>query len=305
MFRLEARAWTVREMMRFAIDLLQKQGIDEARLNVELLLAHALQSPRIHLYADTGRTLTRREIRDFRRLLERRLNREPVQYIVGSTSFMGLLLRVDQRVLIPRPETETLVEQVMIRCNEREGAGTLRILEVGTGSGNIAIALAKFLRNVSVTSFDISEEALEVARLNAAVQEVQDRIDFRCLDVFDAVDQLLGRGFDVLVSNPPYVSEEEWKQLPMEIRRYEPASATSDSGDGYAFYRRLTELAPLVLRDDGLIALEIGYRQAVGVTALVDAAGFADTTVIRDLGGIERVVLAHRGPSRLPPPNFN
>ncbi|MEX2117570.1 MAG: peptide chain release factor N(5)-glutamine methyltransferase, partial [Bacteroidota bacterium] len=228
MLQQDTKVWTVKELMKVSIDLLQKKGFEETRLNVELLLAHALKCQRIQLYTSFDKPLSKEEINQFRRLVERRLNREPLQYIVGSAGFMGLQFRVDQRVLIPRPETETLVEQVMLLCNTAENAKSRSILEIGTGSGNIAIALAKFVRHAKVTSIDISPQAIEVAELNAKVHEVEAKVDFRVLDVFEPVDQLLLKRFDLVVSNPPYGSQEEWEQFQLEIKKYEPRMATTD-----------------------------------------------------------------------------
>jgi release factor glutamine methyltransferase len=286
------RVWTVRDLMKIAIGDLQRKGIDDARLNVELLLAHALELPRITLYTSFDRQLTRDEVRRFRGLYERRLQREPLQYIVGSANFMGLPIQVDPRVLIPRPETESLVEQVMIRCHERAKDDTIHVLEVGTGSGNIAVALAKYVKDVSITSIDVSSHALEVARINAIALRVLEAIDFHLMDVFEPVDQLLRKRFDILVSNPPYVARDEWDMLQEEIRGYEPPNALTDGKDGLEFYRRLAELAPLLLSDRGSILVEVGYGQAAAVRQIMEVSGCYDLTITRDLQSVPRVVAA-------------
>lgn len=303
MLQQETKVWTVRELMKVSIDLLQKKGFDEARLNVELLLAHTLKCQRIQLYTSFDKPLSKDEIRDFRRLFERRLNREPLQYIVGAAGFMGLQFRVDPRVLIPRPETETLVEQVMLLCNQASDGKAVSILEIGTGSGNIAIALAKYVRAVSITSIDASPEALEVAELNAKVHEVTGKVDFRVLDVFEPIDQLLLRRFDIVVSNPPYGSQEEWENFQLEIRKFEPRMATTDGRDGLEFFRRITELAPYLLSDGGTIAFEVGFGQADSVRRLMSAAGFFNIYVVPDLQQIPRVVIGScRSATRNPGP---
>lgn len=303
MLQQDTKVWTVRELMKVSIDLLQKKGFEETRLNVELLLAHALKCQRIQLYTGFDKPLTREEIGQFRRLVERRLNREPLQYIVGAAGFMGLQFRVDQRVLIPRPETETLVEQVMLLCNNEEKSGVRSILEIGTGSGNIAVSLAKFVRNAKVTSIDISPEAIEVAELNAKVHEVEEKVDFRVLDVFAPVDQLLLKRFDVVVSNPPYGSQDEWEQFQLEIRKYEPRMATTDGRDGFDFYRRITELAPYLLTDGGALAYEVGFGQADEVRRLMSEAGFLNIYVVPDLQHVPRVVIGScRSMTRNPGP---
>jgi len=287
----EPKSWTIRDLMKFCIDYLQSHGFDEARLNVELLLSHALHCQRIELYTRFDQPLSKDELAGFRALYERRLKHEPVQYIVGTAGFMGMQFQVDRRVLIPRPETETLVEQTMLVCGRNPEETPLSMLEVGTGSGNIAIAVAKFVRNIHVTSIDTNGEALEVARGNATAHGVTDRVTFHEMSVFAPIVESLAQQYDLLVSNPPYVSEEDWKQLAPEIRSFEPLLAVSDSGDGYAFYRRIAELAPALLRKNGSILVEIGYGQSDSVQKIFNGAGVSELSVVKDLQGIPRVVV--------------
>jgi release factor glutamine methyltransferase len=287
----QTRVWTIRELMTFAIDHLRRHGIADARLNVELLLSYTLHCQRINLYTNFDKPLTSDELRAFRTLYERRLNREPVQYIVESVSFMGLQLKVDRRALVPRPETETLVEQTMLACQRHAGANAVLILEVGTGCGNIAVALAKFVRNAFIRSIDISSEALEVARLNAEAHGVQERISCEQADVFGSLETLVPQPFDLLVSNPPYVALDEWGGLQEEIRNYEPKLAVTDMSDGYRFHRRIIELAPRLLREGGEVLLEVGFGQSERVTDMMKAAGFSDLSVTPDLQGVPRVAV--------------
>lgn len=287
----DGQSWTIRDLMKFSIDYLQRHGFDEARLTVELLLAHALQCQRIELYTNFEKPLSKEELKGFRACLERRLAHEPVQYIVGSTSFMGLQFVVDPRVFIPRPETETLVEQVMTISNGREGDERLEILDVGTGSGNIAVAVAKLVRRVHVTTIDTSADALSVARINAAAHGVLERVTFEQCDVFDSVETSISVPFDVLVSNPPYVSASEWKELQPEVRQFEPQAAVSDQDDGYKYYRRLAQVAPLLLRPDGAVVMEVGAGQAQRVEHLFQESGFTELKVIPDLQGVPRIVV--------------
>lgn len=291
MLEEKTRVWTIRSLMKFAIDHLQRRGIDEARLNVELLLSHALQCQRIELYTNFDKPLSAEELKAFRSLYERRLNREPVQYIVGGASFMGMQFKVDSRVLIPRPETETLVEQAMLVCQKANPGQPLSIMEVGTGSGNIAIALAKFVKGAKLWTIDVSEEALALARENAEYHGVSDKIVFERMDAFEPVDQLLLRRFDLLVSNPPYVSAGEWEDLQQEVRRFEPRVAVSDWKDGLEFYRRLVELAPYLLRDQGTMVVEVGYGQAETVARMLSDARYVEVEIIPDLQHIPRVVM--------------
>ncbi len=237
----ETQAWSIRDLMKFSIDHLQRHGFDEARLTVELLLAYALRRQRIELYTHFDQPLTKNELKAFRELLERRLHHEPVQYIVGTTSFMGLQFRVDQRAFIPRPETETLVEQTMLICNQRLAGEHAAVLEIGTGSGNIAISLAKLVRDIQITTIDTSAAALELANSNARTHESAEHIVFQKMSAFDELKEILPHPFDLLVSNPPYVPEEEWHRLAPEICKFEPKEAVTDLKDGYVFYRRIAQ----------------------------------------------------------------
>jgi release factor glutamine methyltransferase len=287
----ETRAWTIRDLMKFSIDHLQRHGFDETRLTVELLLSHALRYKRIELYTHFDQPLSKDELGTFRTLYERRLHHEPVQYIVGATGFMGMQFQVDQRVFIPRPETETLVEQIMIMCNRRPEGELSSILEVGTGSGNIAIAIAKLVRNIQVTTLDINREALELARVNAVTHGVAERISFQEMSLFDPLVELLPQKYDVLVSNPPYVSAKEWEQLAPEICQFEPRVAVSDSSDGYEFYRRIAQLGRDLLLKNGSVLVEVGHGQASHVQDIFEEAGIGSLSAVNDLQGVPRVVM--------------
>ncbi len=240
----QPRVWTIRELMKSAIEHLQQKGFEDARLNVELLLAHALELQRIQLYLNFDKPLNVEELKRFRALFERRLKREPVQYIIGSANFMGLHFIVDSRVHIPRPETETLIEQVIFLCQRYPTDEPIHILEVGTGSGNIAVSIAKFIKHAHITTIDISLEALAVAQQNARLHSVESRIKFSCIDIFNQTEELLRTQYDLLVSNPPYIPKDEWEQLQTEVRDFEPSSALTDGKDGFKFYHRMTEIIP-------------------------------------------------------------
>ena len=291
--------------MRTAITRCQKQGIDEARLTVELLLAHALRCQRIALYTDSDRQLRESEVHTFDELLGRRVRHEPLQYIVGSTSFMGLPFRVDPRVLIPRPETETLVEQVMIDMNSAFEQTAPQVLDIGTGCGNIAITLAKFIRRSRVTALEHSAEALEVARLNARVHDLESDVEFVFGDIFGPVEEILPGRFTHIVSNPPYESIDEWETLQPEVRDFEPRRAVTDEADGFRFHKRIAELAPALLVEDGRVFLEVGWGQAKEVRRVLAAHGAVETAVIPDLQGVPRVVTARFQPMSRPAPSRN
>jgi release factor glutamine methyltransferase len=286
----KTRVWTVREIMKSAMEHLQRKGFDDARLNVELLLAHALDLQRIQLYLHFDKPLTPEELQQFRSLYERRLKREPLQYIIGSTSFMGLHFTVDSRVLIPRPETETLIEQVMLVCQQLPDDVPIHLLEVGTGSGNIAVSIAKYVKHAHITAIDISKEALFVAEENARTHSVETKIQFLLVDVFDQTEELFQKQFDILVSNPPYVPRDEWEQLQTEVRDFEPSAAVTDGRDGFKFYHRLVEIIPDILKPGGGILLEVGFQQAEKVARELKIAGIDRIQITNDLQGIPRVV---------------
>ena len=286
----KTRAWTIRELMKSAMEHLQRKGFEDVRLNVELLLAHALDLQRIQLYLHFDRPLTSEELTNFRSLYERRLKREPVQYIIGSTNFMGLHFAVDSRVLIPRPETETLIEQTMLLCQRYPSSKTIQVLEVGTGSGNIAVSIAKYIKHAHVTAIDISRDALDVAEMNARMHSVDSQILFSLTDIFDSADELFQKRFDLLVSNPPYIPKDEWEQLQTEVRDFEPSMALTDGKNGLQFYYRLISLIPDILKSGGGIMLEVGFNQAQKVAREMKNAGIEQLQIVNDLQGIPRVV---------------
>jgi release factor glutamine methyltransferase len=284
------RIWTIRELMKSAIEHLQKQGMDDARLNVELLLAHALDLQRIQLYTNFDKPLTAEEVGRFRGLFERRLKREPVQYIIGSVNFMGMHFDVDPRVLIPRPETETLIEQIILFSRRYQENETIRMLEIGTGSGNIAIAAAKFVKNAQVQAIDISPDAIAVAKKNAHLHQVDSRIDFICADIFESLEQPFQTKYNLVVSNPPYVSNDEWENLQPEIKNFEPLVAVTDGKDGFKFYRRIIEIVPEYVEPGGGLILEVGIDQAEEVLRLLENAGLKQVQITPDMQGVPRVV---------------
>jgi release factor glutamine methyltransferase len=290
----ESHAWSIRDLMKSSIDHLQQRGFGEARLSVELLLSHALRCQRIELYTHFDKPLSTDEMAMFRELFRRRLAHEPVQYIVGSTSFMGLQFAVDKRVFIPRPETETLVEQVMLKCGEQAQRGVVDILDIGIGSGNIAVALAKLVRNARIVSLDRSAEALEVATANALKHGVAENVTFEVRNILEPAEIPFSRQFDFLVSNPPYVSIQEWQDLDPEVRLFEPKLAVTDQNDGYEFYHRIGVMAQRIVRKTGWVIVEVGFGQAERVSEIFHDATLAEVSVVNDLQGIPRVVLGMR-----------
>jgi len=270
----------------------EKQGIDSPRLTIELLLAHLLKKKRMQLYLEFERNLDETTLEALRGMVKRRVAGEPLQYITGETEFCGLKFMVDKRVLIPRPETELLVEKVAERLKAESGERNVvfKIVDVGTGSGCIAISLAKKLPNAEITAIDVSLEALEVAEGNAKLQQTEKNIRFLESDLLDK----LPSGFvaDAIVSNPPYIADGEIAKLPKEVRDFEPVRALAAGEDGLKVIRRLVMNARRFLSLSGFMALEIGAGQRVAVEEIFGQQGWDVVEVVKDLQGHERVIVA-------------
>ena len=290
-----------RPTLRLALDAAEKvlaEGAhpERARRDTETLLLHALKTnvPDANLawlIAHEDEPLAADAAGPFCDLIERRLAGEPIQYITGEAEFYGLPFHVNRDVLIPRPETEHLVEKVMALAAEFVRP---KIVDVGTGSGAIAVALAHALPFAVITATDISADALAVAKANAARNGVADRVRFFKGDLLEAV---AGEHFDIVISNPPYVPEIDHATLDVEVRDYEPAQALFAGEDGLQIYRRLIPAAFGALVPGGFLALEIGYGQRAGIEALLVREGFAGIEFIPDLQGIARVAVARRSSS--------
>lgn len=282
---------TCLEILNQAVEKLKLAGIDRPRTNAELLLSAVLNKSKADLYLNKDRILTSDEIEKFNQFIEERISHKPVQYIVGTVEFFGLEFQVDERVLIPRPETETLVEVVIEQLKNKEKS---KIIDLGTGSGAIAISLAKNLKEVFVYATDVSKDALEVAKENALKNKVENQIEFLCGDLFEPLkNKNLEGQIDCVVSNPPYVSKSEFENLPKEIKDYEPIVALQSEGEGVFFHKSIIENSINFLKKDGLLVLETAFGQAEKVADLIRQSGnYNDIRVLKDLGGIERVVKA-------------
>lgn len=280
---------TALELARQAGGVLCERGFEQGRLEAEQLLASVLGVRRLDLYLQHDRPISPAELDRFRENVRRRLRREPVQYILGEAQFRGLLLSVDRRVLIPRPETEQLAGAVLDYAKARAG---LAALDVGTGSGAIALSLAAEAPAAfdTIVATDVSAAALEVARANAGRLGLAARVEFRAGPSYLPVRE--GERFDVIVSNPPYVAEAE--ALPPEVRDWEPAGALFGGPGGTAVLDVLADGALPRLRPGGLLALEVSPPQAERMTVRLAAIGFAGCRVRRDLAGRDRIVLATR-----------
>ena len=261
---------------------------DRARADAELLLRHLLKKDRAWLIAHAGDEIGSDHWEAYFELLERRYHGAPIQYILGEAEFYGLKFCVTPDVLIPRPETEHLVEQTIRLAAE---FAEPRIVDVGAGSGAIAVALAVHLLNAQITAIDVSPNALEVARGNAARNRVAERVRFLGGDLLEPV---AGEQFDLVVSNPPYVPDADRASLSAEVREFEPAQALFAGRDGLDVCRRLIPAAYAALAPGGYVALEIGYGQAEGVRALLAGGGFEAIHFLPDLQGITRVACGRR-----------
>jgi release factor glutamine methyltransferase len=279
-------AGTVRDALAAASDAIAAAGSDTPRLDAELLLAEAAGRSRARLAADPDGPLDGREAMAFGALVRRRVAREPVAYILGRRGFRRLELRTDRRALIPRPETELLVE-IALELAPR------RVLDVGTGSGAVALAVADELPDAEVVAIDVAAPALELARENAEALGLGGRVELR---LGTAADAAPGERFDLVVANLPYVREDERTSLAPEIARYEPAEALFAGRDGLeVIHALLAALAPGGPGPDcDAVALEVGAGQAAAVAGLTGGAGFGAVATRRDLAGIERVVLGRR-----------
>jgi release factor glutamine methyltransferase len=281
---------TLREALTAAVTQLSidEHLRDTATRDAELLLLHTLQVPRVTLLAHTNRDLTPHQQALYANHIARRLHHEPIQYITGQQEFYGLPLKVTPAVLIPRPETEHLVEAVLklLPTNQPQ-----KIADIGTGSGAIAIALAVHLPHAEITALDISAEALAVAAINASEHAVADRIRFFQSDLLSAIDHEASV-FDAIVSNPPYVPESDRDTLHPQVRNHEPATALFAGETGLDLYRRLIPQAFNALHPNGLLALEIGHGQQKALASLLKT--WHNISFINDLQQIPRVALARR-----------
>ena len=269
---------TIREALAQAAARLETAGVPDARLDAELLLARVLREDRLRMRLDGQRTLGDAQRSEYDALIARRQTREPLQYIEGEAAFMGLTFRVAPGVLIPRQDTEILCEEALLRMKP----GT-RVLDVGTGSGALAVSLARLGRDAQVTAVDVSDAALAIARDNA--RRLGAQVRFVKSDCFAA---LAGERFDLIVSNPPYISREEMETLMPEVQR-EPELALAGGEHGLDFYRRIAREAPAHLLPGGCLLFEIGWRQRDAVSALVRES-VGEPFSLRDYGGNWRVV---------------
>jgi release factor glutamine methyltransferase len=282
--------WTVRRVLEWTTQHLKKHGSETPRLDAEILLAQARDCPRIALYTQFDEPLSEPVRARMRELVQRRAQAEPVAYLVGHREFFSLDFDVTRDVLIPRPDTETLVMAVL---DAAKSITEPKILDLCTGSGCVAISVAKNCPGARVTATDLSAAAIEVARKNAVKHHVDDRVTLMTGDLFAAIDA--NDRFDIISANPPYVTTRELETLARDIRKYEPRAALDGGADGLDVVRRIIREAPQHLVPGGSIFLEISPEQGAAVETLFTEAGpYADVSVLKDLSGRIRVAAARR-----------
>ena len=281
---------TIREIIiKYSEEL--KDISDTPRLDIELLLEKALGGvDRLYIHLNINKELTKEQEEHFLELIKERLNGRPVAYIVGNREFMGLDFYVKEGVLIPRPDTEPLVEEVIELCKDK---GDVRILDIGTGSGAITVSLAKYIEKSKLMSFDISDIPLEVGKKNAIANGVDSKIEFAKSDLFSAIKDKDIR-FDVIVSNPPYIPKKDIETLHTQVKDYEPYNALEGGEDGLDFYRDITEQSLSYINEGGILAYEVGHDQADDVSQIMKNNGYVNIYTKKDLQGIDRVVIGFK-----------
>ncbi|MFC2095241.1 peptide chain release factor N(5)-glutamine methyltransferase [Candidatus Bipolaricaulota bacterium] len=276
--------WTIREVLNWTRGYFEDAGIVQPRLEAEILLAHALDVDRLHLYLAPDKPLTSDERLRYRGVVKQRQSGTPLQHVIGEVRFYGLRFQVDRETLIPRTETEELLDQVVKRApRDRE----IRCLDLGTGTGVIAVCMARYLPKAQITAVDISPAALQVAQGNAKLNEVEERIDFIESDWFSHVEG----EFDFIASNPPYIRSGELKDLPKEVREHEPSVALDGGIDGLEKVRSIVGQLRAHLRPDGVVLMEIGHDQGASAKAILENIELVDVSIERDMAGRDRFVV--------------
>lgn len=292
----QSEVWTVQRLLEWTTDYLKNHGSEFPRLEAEILLAHSLSLKRIELYTNFDEIPDEKSRACFRDLVKRRGAGEPVAYLTGHKEFYSLDFYVDSRVLIPRPETEQIVLEVVEMVKKRREVNpnlTFRILDIGTGSGNIAVTLAKNLDGIHLTALDKSDQALDLARKNAKKHNVENRIDFMVSDLFSALD--FSTSFDIIVSNPPYIRESEYQDLDPMVRDYEPKEALLAGPDGTEIIFRLVQEAGPFLIKGGKILIEMSPMIIHQVADRMRTdPHWCEIQILKDFAQLERIVAAVR-----------
>lgn len=288
----------IKDCFKWAIEYLSSKEQESPEKYSEALLSASTGIDRIKLYIEPDTLVPVEKINLFKSMVERRINHEPIQYITNYTEFFGFRFYVDPRVFIPRPETEILVEEILKENRTVSFVGDcpiFNILDIGTGSGNIAIALAKMLKNCNIIATDVSTDILDVARYNACINKVEDKIKFlENGDGFIFQEKMNPSPFfDIVVSNPPYIKKKELENLPKDIKDYEPIEALDGGDDGLDFYRCIINRIDDYLKKDGIIVFECGINQSGAIIDIISAKGkLSLKRVVKDFNGIDRVIIA-------------
>lgn len=286
------KIWTIGRILKWTEQYFKDKGIESPRLDAEVLLAHVLEKQRIYLYVHFDEPLQLGELAAYREMIKKRVLRVPVAQILGEKEFMGLTFKVTADTLVPRPDTEILVQAAVDRLRAMAGEEPLRFADIGTGSGAICLSVLHYLAGTVADTVDISLAARAVAEENAASLGLADRVTFHTGDL---LQPLSGISFVAILSNPPYIPEADIAKLAPEVRLKEPHTALSGGQDGLDFYRRLAEEAPAMLVPGGFTAFEVGIHQAGDVADLLKANPLIDRTeILPDYAGIDRVVVGWR-----------
>lgn len=288
----EQTTWTILKILDWTRQYFGGKGLENPRLDAEILLCAVLKCQRIKLYVDFERPLDAQELATYKSYVQRRANHEPLAYILGEKAFMRNTFKVTPATLVPRPETELLVESVVKAAKLMRPAGDVKVLDIGTGSGAIIVSILDYLPEAKGVGVDISVDALVVAKENAESIGVKERCGFVRSDVFSRVP--LEKKFDIIVSNPPYIPAADIAGLDKDVQK-EPRGALDGGVDGLDFYRRIAAEAQEHMPDEGLLAFEIGIHQSEAVVQLCKENGFRAVAVRKDYAGIDRMVFAVKG----------
>lgn len=284
--------WTIKKLIQWTAGYFRNHGVEEARLDAELLLGYVLGKPRIYLYTNYDQIMNKEELARYRELIRRRAAGYCTAVLIGEKEFMGIPFRVNEHVLVPRPDTEAWLEKVIQRFRNLPD---ISVLDLGTGSGALAVSFLYYCKEARGVAVDISEKALETAKTNGERAGISDRVEFRRGDFLDALRE--DERFDVILSNPPYIPSGDIDGLAEEVRR-EPRIALDGGPDGLKFYRALGEKAACFLRPGGLLAAEVGIGQAETVRTFFENGGLTDIEIIPDYGGVDRAVCGKRPDDR-------
>ena len=286
--------WTILKILQWTTSYFKSHHIDSPRLTAEILLAHILGIKRIDLYLRFDQPLSQEELGGFKALIKRRLNREPVAFIIGSKEFWGIDFDVTQDVLVPRPETEFLVEAALKQIPDALMSSSQRIVDIGTGSGAIIVSLAVNRPGHYFFASDISEKAIKIAVKNAEKNGVKDNISFFVAELFSSLQENSEK-FDLILSNPPYIAGSQIAELEPEVSKFEPLTALDGGVDGLDIIRNILQTAPVYLRQKGILMLEIGYDQRAAVEQMgIKSGHYSNVEFIQDYAGHDRVVVMRK-----------